>query len=209
LTSRGGHDVPGVRASCAARLVARRRMARGHAAARHAREGHARAPECGDRSSVVARHSLLCRHRKQESRRAIGHDVAAEERTMERCTGCQYYDRNGGHGEGKAANAGQCRRGAPQLSPINQKTYMIEGVWPTVRDDDWCGEWKAAARRPDTARIDPARVNDLLGAPLSSPLPMGSVPRINAQTARAALGVLGVDTPALFPGIAANGRGND
>jgi hypothetical protein len=38
---------------------------------------------------------------------------------------------------------------------------------------------------------------------------MGSVPRINAQTARAALGVLGVDTPALFPGIAANGRGND
>jgi hypothetical protein len=86
---------------------------------------------------------------------------------------------------------------------------MIEGVWPTVRDDDWCGEWKALVRRTDPARIDPARVNDLLGTPLSSPLPMSSPPRINAQTARAALGVLGVDTPATFTSFAANGRGND
>jgi len=209
LTTCGGQDVPGVRGSCAARVVARRRAAGTHPATSRLRDGRTPARTRADRSSVVARHSLLDRHRKHESRRAIRHDVAAEERGMERCTGCQYYDRNGGHGEGKAANAGQCRRGAPQLSPINQKTYMIEGVWPTVRDDDWCGEWKAALRRSDPARIDPARVNDLLGTPLSSPLPMNSVPRINAQTARAALGVLGVDTPALFPGVAANGRGND
>jgi hypothetical protein len=132
---------------------------------------------------------------------------------MDRCTGCQHYDRNKGNGEGKSANAGQCRRNAPQLSPINQKSYMIEGVWPTVRDDDWCGEWKAPVRRADPARIDPARVNELLGTPLStplsSPLPMSAPPRINAQTARAALGMLGVDTPAAFTGAAANGRGND
>jgi hypothetical protein len=139
----------------------------------------------------------------------MGHDAGAEEEHMDRCTGCQHYDRNKGNGEGKSANAGQCRRNAPQLSPINQKSYMIEGVWPTVRDDDWCGEWKALMRRTDPARIDPARVNDLLGTPLSSPLPMSSPPRINAQTARAALGVLGVDTPAAFTGLAANGRGND
>jgi hypothetical protein len=120
-----------------------------------------------------------------------------------------YFDRNKGNGEGKSANAGQCRRNAPQLSPINQKSYMIEGVWPTVRDDDWCGEWKAQVRRSDPARIDPARVNELLGTPLSTPLPIGAPPRITAQTARAALGMLGVDTTATFNGVAANGRGND
>jgi hypothetical protein len=132
---------------------------------------------------------------------------------MDQCTGCQYFDRNRGNAEAKSANAGQCRREAPRLSPINQKSYMIEGVWPTVRDDDWCGEWKALVRRTDPARIDPARVNELLGAPLltplASPLPMSAQPRIDAQTARAALGVLGIDTPATFARGAANGRGND
>ena len=68
-------------------------------------------------------------------------------------------------------------------------------------------------RRTDPARIDPARVNELLGTPLltplSSPLPMSAPPRIDAQTARAALGVLGIDTPATFTSVAADGRGND
>ena len=42
---------------------------------------------------------------------------------------------------------GQCRRHSPHLSPAGaQKTYMVEGVWPLVRDDDWCGEWHAPAR---------------------------------------------------------------
>ena len=62
---------------------------------------------------------------------------------MERCVTCMYYDRLKAGGDAKSANAGQCRRSGPTLSPINQKSYMIEGVWPTVRDDDWCGEWKA------------------------------------------------------------------
>ena len=101
----------------------------------------------------------------------MGHAAGAEDKHMDRCTGCQHYDRNKGNGEGKSANAGQCRRNAPQLSPINQKSYMIEGVWPTVRDDDWCGEWKALMRRTDQARIDPflhntdARIDDALERP--------------------------------------------
>ena len=71
---------------------------------------------------------------------------------MQKCVTCQFYDRN----RAKAATAtvaqskqGQCRRMAPLLHPINSKSYMIEGVWPTVQDDDWCGEWKLVARRAD------------------------------------------------------------
>jgi len=67
---------------------------------------------------------------------------------VERCIGCHYYDR----GKIRASDQGslrwgQCRRTAPALSPINVKASMIEGVWPTVRDDDWCGEWKALTRQ--------------------------------------------------------------
>jgi len=133
---------------------------------------------------------------------------------VDKCVACQFYDRQMAKStDNQGVHWGQCRRTAPMLHPINAKSYMIEGVWPTVRDDDWCGEWKAPVRRTDPARIDPARVNELLGTPLltplSSPLPMSAPPRINAQTARAALGVLGIDTPATFTSVAANGRGND
>lgn len=79
---------------------------------------------------------------------------------MERCVSCQYYDRQSGQSlEARASHAGLCRRSAPALNPANQKTYMVEGVWPTVRDDDWCGEWKALVRR-----VDPARMVDGLTA---------------------------------------------
>ena len=43
---------------------------------------------------------------------------------------------------------GQCRRHSPLLSPQppqSAKTYVVEGIWPVVRDDDWCGEWFAPA----------------------------------------------------------------
>lgn len=102
---------------------------------------------------------------------------------MDRCLNCQYYDRHGANGAGgKSAHAGQCRRNAPQLSPINPKTYMIEGVWPTVRDEDWCGEFKvsAANRRSDTQRADA-----LLGAintAAASSVPQ-SVPRVGSSAA--------------------------
>ena len=41
---------------------------------------------------------------------------------------------------------GQCRRHSPHLNPTTAKSYLVEGVWPLIRDDDWCGEWKALAR---------------------------------------------------------------
>lgn len=79
---------------------------------------------------------------------------------MEKCSICQYYDRQPAKtGAGAASPTGQCRRTAPNLHPINAKTYMIEGVWPTVRDDDWCGEWKVLVRRVGT------RFADALDAP--------------------------------------------
>ena len=136
---------------------------------------------------------------------------------MERCVSCMYYDRHK-NGDVKAANAGQCRRSGPALSPLNQKSYMIEGVWPTVRDDDWCGEWKTQQRRVDTTRL-----GDVLNTPLSSPFP-GSPPqppRITPQAARAALSTLTSEmrpasvstlplTPLPLPALGAgNGRGDD
>ena len=66
---------------------------------------------------------------------------------MEKCRSCQFFDRNNAAAkESKATQWGQCRRAAPVLSPLNQKPHMIEGVWPHVRDDDWCGEWKVLGR---------------------------------------------------------------
>lgn len=66
---------------------------------------------------------------------------------MSQCLTCQFYDRK----TVRAADArglqwGLCRREAPQLSPSNPKSHAIEGVWPTVRDDDWCGQHQAARK---------------------------------------------------------------
>ena len=78
---------------------------------------------------------------------------------MQKCVTCQFYDRrNSGPAEGKSASWGQCRRAAPMLHPVNVKSYMVEGVWPHVRDDDWCGEWKVIARRVPADGPAPARV---------------------------------------------------
>ena len=65
---------------------------------------------------------------------------------VDKCIGCHFYDRhNNNQTDSRGIQWGQCRRSAPMLHPINQKSFMIEGVWPHVRDDDWCGEWKAMA----------------------------------------------------------------
>lgn len=105
---------------------------------------------------------------------------------MERCNTCQYYDR-----QNKGQAVGQCRRQAPALSPINVKAYMIEGVWPTVRDDDWCGEFRAQARRAELrpgdsvgnvmSRLAPQATPPLPASRVSTlpvPLPMPSTPAI-------------------------------
>ncbi len=69
---------------------------------------------------------------------------------MDKCLNCQFYDRKRDKAaESRALQWGQCRRTAPMLNPTTAKSYMIEGVWPTVRDDDWCGEWKLMTRRSD------------------------------------------------------------
>ena len=66
---------------------------------------------------------------------------------MRKCVACQYYDRNQAQSDSDSTQRwGQCRRSVPTLSPASVKGYMIEGVWPHVRDDDWCGEWIAAER---------------------------------------------------------------
>lgn len=74
---------------------------------------------------------------------------------MEKCVACQYYDRNEAHVEDKGVRWGKCRRGVPIVHPVSAKAYMVEGIWPHVRDDDWCGEW--AARHKSDAPIPDAR----------------------------------------------------
>jgi hypothetical protein len=67
------------------------------------------------------------------------------EGNVEKCVNCQFYDRrNAGPSDGRAAMWGQCRRHSPHLNPLSAKSYLVEGVWPLIRDDDWCGEWRAA-----------------------------------------------------------------
>src|SRR4030095_8247724 len=96
--------------------------------------------------------------------------------TVEKCQQCQFYDRqNVRPTDGKVTQWGQCRRESPMLHPINAKAYMIEGVWPHVRDDDWCGEWKMATRRVET-RITEVSTGPLIPganppAPLSPAMP--------------------------------------
>lgn len=113
--------------------------------------------------------------------------VAAEDalESVEKCINCRFYDRRHAKPlDGKAPLWGQCRRQAPQLNPnpINAKAYVVEGIWPLVRDDDWCGEWKIILRaeewlpEPDAApaddlppiasreqRTEPARAEAALG----------------------------------------------
>ena len=69
---------------------------------------------------------------------------------MEKCVDCQYYDRrNAKPNDGRATMWGQCRRHSPHLNPVTAKAYVVEGVWPLVRDDDWCGEWRTLTRAVD------------------------------------------------------------
>ena len=41
---------------------------------------------------------------------------------------------------------------------------MIEGVWPHVRDDDWCGEFKGLGKRLD------AQLSELMNDPIMAGL---------------------------------------
>jgi hypothetical protein len=95
---------------------------------------------------------------------------------MDKCIGCHFYDRQLNQSDARGIQWGQCRRTAPMLHPINQKSFMIEGVWPHVRDDDWCGEWKAAGIR----RADPRPSEALPPGPL---LPVAGPPSFGPRPA--------------------------
>ncbi|MFO1310890.1 MAG: hypothetical protein U1F41_02375 [Burkholderiales bacterium] len=91
---------------------------------------------------------------------------------MDRCIGCCYYDRqNDSNTDSRGVSWGQCRRTAPALHPINQKTFMIEGVWPHVRDDDWCGEFRGSSRRADPRPGETLAPGSLL--PIATGVPLG------------------------------------
>ncbi|MEP7183273.1 MAG: hypothetical protein ABI886_13900 [Betaproteobacteria bacterium] len=122
---------------------------------------------------------------------------------MDKCLNCQYYDRKREKSvEGRSLQWGQCRRAAPMLNPTTAKSYMIEGVWPTVRDDDWCGEWKTMTRRLEprllesvaaTAGSSPAAVPTPRMVPYSgggamAGLSAGSGGSVNGPMARTELG---------------------
>src|SRR4029078_2457673 len=124
--------------------------------------------------------------------------LETEEDAVEKCKICQFYDRqNVKPSDGKMTQWGQCRREAPMLHPINAKSYMIEGVWPHVRDDDWCGEWKLASRRADT-RINEVStgphvtgVNPVPATPMQPSLPS----RVSPMSTPAAIG----SSPSVMP----------
>jgi hypothetical protein len=85
--------------------------------------------------------------------------VTGSNDNVEKCVNCEYYDRRRARPtDGKAPMWGQCRRHSPHLNPVTAKAYVVEGVWPLVRDDDWCGEWKVLTRMiedpiPETAAL--------------------------------------------------------
>jgi hypothetical protein len=94
---------------------------------------------------------------------------------VEKCVNCQFYDRQRARtNDGRGAMWGQCRRTAPRLHPINAKSHMIEGVWPHVRDDDWCGDWKLTVQRVETRAPETAAGPLVPGFP--SPVPLSLRP---------------------------------
>ena len=79
---------------------------------------------------------------------------------MKKCVACQFYDRNDLQTQENSVRWGKCRRTGPIVHPLSAKSYLVEGVWPNVRDDDWCGEWVLGNRGPDATAI--AAMNSLM-----------------------------------------------
>lgn len=76
---------------------------------------------------------------------------------MNQCATCHFYDRRGARAsDGNGLARGLCRRSAPHLNPQNARTHSIEGVWPVVRDDDWCGQWTQLRRIAPAPQAGPA-----------------------------------------------------
>jgi hypothetical protein len=70
-----------------------------------------------------------------------------KELDVKKCLNCRCYDRrNAKPNDNNAPMWGECRRHSPRVNPVTARAYVVEGVWPRVRDDDWCGEWRALTR---------------------------------------------------------------
>jgi hypothetical protein len=70
---------------------------------------------------------------------------------LHKCVACRFYDRNDARSDDKGGvRWGKCRRTGPIVHPDSAKVYLVEGIWPHVRDDDWCGEWTANNRHVDS-----------------------------------------------------------
>lgn len=83
---------------------------------------------------------------------------------------CQFYDRKLARStDGRSTMWGQCRRHSPMLNPQTAKAYVVEGVWPMVRDDDWCGEWCAPAARTLPSSRGAINGRELMGLPGTAP----------------------------------------
>jgi hypothetical protein len=115
---------------------------------------------------------------QQPAKQAV---VTAGSATVEKCINCEYYDRrNAKPLDGKAPLWGQCRRHSPQLNQITAKRYVVEGVWPLVRDDDWCGEWTILSRiveewipdSPGAALEDASPADSSRARPAVAPVPV-------------------------------------
>jgi hypothetical protein len=113
---------------------------------------------------------------------------------LEKCVGCHYYDRNDANVEDKGVRWGKCRRSVPMLHPVSAKAYMVEGIWPHVRDDDWCGEWVAIRRKADKAMPDPRNL-------------MVTTPATPIRTAGMPAGSLMTPVPGAAPPTPAAGSG--
>ena len=108
---------------------------------------------------------------------------------MEKCVNCQFYDRRSARpGDGRAPLMwGQCRRHSPHLNPLGPsaaKAHMVEGVWPLVRDDDWCGEWRAPLRAAVARmRCAPRSVESASSGTASAAAPTSVGPELAVATA--------------------------
>jgi hypothetical protein len=125
---------------------------------------------------------------------------------VEKCIGCCFYDRQSGNNtDSRGVSWGQCRRTAPALHPINQKAFMIEGVWPHVRDDDWCGEFKGASRRAEPrVAADVMSPSTLL--PIGTGASLGNRP---ANVAAFASAAARDEPPVSLGSVMSAGRGAD
>jgi hypothetical protein len=120
---------------------------------------------------------------------------------VKKCVACQFYDRNDADTQENGVRWGKCRRTGPIVHPLAAKSYLVEGVWPNVRDDDWCGEFVLGNRKPDTAAI--AAMNSLMMQSAQAG------PRVSPVASVASVGAPPLPPAPARPAIASPGNSAD